>query len=65
MLLQNNVFRVEEEVLYGAPTPDTRCWAGVYIDDLGVAQAMSRESFREAAPARDREIMTASNQVGV
>ena len=40
MLLRNDVFHPEEEVIYGAPAPSSKTWAGIYIDDFGVGSGL-------------------------
>ena len=67
MLLRNDAFRPEEEVIYGAPAPPSKTWAGIYIDDFGVLAAVSRKTHRTALPevARDREIMKRADETYV
>lgn len=61
MLLRNHVFLPQEEVQYHQPAPQGKTWAGVYIDDFGVAQAVS--SKRPQDRGRDHDIMEKADAV--
>ena len=63
MLLQNGVFRPEEEVILGRPFPDAPAVAGVCIDDLAVVQKLSASQAKSHAVLRDNKILQAADQV--
>ena len=46
VLERNNTYDPAEKLLWGHPVPAGDTWVGVYIDDLGVVQALTDKEKR-------------------
>ena len=63
LLLNAGVYTSEEEVVFGLPVPAGTTWVGVYIDDLGVVQILSRRQRQLGDWKRDLSVMAAADRV--
>jgi hypothetical protein len=57
ILKEKGVLRDDEIIELGSPFPGTDTVAGVYIDDLGVVQKLTKSDFDSNIKMRDQEIM--------